>query len=252
MIKTQKINDIEVICDWKDINKKPLFENQIEITGPNLYFPNFIISSMKGSGKTVLAINLIRKLATNKTKIVIFSHTFNEGDDKDAFSDLQEKYPGMIETYNRLRTKDGDILLRKIEEAKERYDIIKQKNYEHTFPNFIILFDDLHADDMKDPSMEYLYRTNRHIGCVTILIEHRLNNAASPVIKDNTDIVCVFSGLSKSQIDDLYEMVNMPNISKKEFLQIYNKATEGSRNFLFINKTAKELRKNLNEKIIIE
>ena len=252
MIKLERINDLEVVCDWKDKDVKPLFDDQIKITGPNLYFPNFIISSQKGSGKTVLAVNLIRKIATNKTKIVIFSPTFSHGDDKNAFADLEEKYPGMIEIFPRLKTKEGDILARKIEDAKDRYEIIKEKKYDHTFPNYIFLFDDLNSDDMKDPSIDYLYRTNRHIGAVTILIEHRLNHSASTVVRDNTDILCVFSGLSTSQLDDVYEMANIPNISKKEFIRIYNKATEGSRNFLFVNRTTKELRKNLNEKIIAE
>jgi hypothetical protein len=71
-------------------------------------------------------------------------------------------------------------------------------------------------------------------------------------VRDNCDIICVFTGLSTNQIDELFQMVNIPNLNKKEFINIYHKATEGSRNFLFINKTSKELRKNLNEKIIVE
>ena len=252
MIKLEKINDLEVICDWKG-KMAPVFPGQEKITGPHLYFPNFIITSQKGSGKTVLAVSLIRELAANKTKIVIFSPTFNNGDDKNALTDLQERFPGMIEVFPRIKTSEGSILERKIEDAKERYEIIKQKNYEHTFPNYIFLFDDLNADDMKDQTMDYLYRTNRHIGAITILIEHRLNSSASTVVRDNTDIVCVFSGLSNSQTEDIYNLVNIPNISKKDFVKVYHKAVEGpGKNFLFINKTNRELRKNLNEKITIE
>jgi hypothetical protein len=252
MIKFKKINEINVVKDWGETKLKPLFKNQADITGENLYFPNIIITSQKGAGKTVLAVNLIRLFATNKTKIIIFSTTFTTGDDKSAFDDLKEKYPGMIEVYPKIKTKEGDVLSRKIEDAKERYDIIKQKDYDHTFPNMIFLYDDLNSDDMKDESLDYIFRTNRHIGCINILIEHRINTAATTTMRDNTDIICLFSGLSTDQLGYIFEMVNIPNLTKKDFLRIYNKATEGKRNFLFVNKTNREMRKNLSDIIYIE
>ena len=253
MIKIKKINDIEIKKEWGNGTLKPLFKNQSDITGDNLYFPNIIITSQKGSGKTVLAVNLIRQFATNKTKIIIFSTTFSSGDDKDAFDDLKEKYPNMVEVYPKLKSKDGDILLQKIDDAKERIEIIKNKKYNNTFPNMIFLYDDLSSEDMKDETLDYMFRTNRHIGCINILIEHRINTSATTTMRDNTDILCIFKGLSQDQLKYIFDMVNLPNLTYKDFLKIYNKCIEGStRNFLFINKTNNEMRKNLNEVINIE
>lgn len=253
MIKFKKINDIDVIKDWGNVELKPLFKNQAEITGDNLYFPNIVITSQKGSGKTVLAVNLIKRFATTKTKIIIFSTTFTSGDDKEAFDDLKVKFPGMIEIYSKLKTNEGDILYKKIDEAKERYEEIKKKEYKYTFPNVIFLFDDLSQDDMKDDTLDYIFKTNRHIGVINILIEHRLNGSATTTMRDNTDIICVFKGLSSDQLKNIFDMVNLPLITFKEFIKIYNKIIEGSnRNFMFINKTNNQIRKNLNEIIYIE
>lgn len=251
MIKLVKINDLEVKKSWGQGAMKPLFENQIRITGENLYFPNILIPSSKGAGKTTLAFNIINQLLTNKSKLVCFSTTFSSGDDSDAFDELKEKYPGMIEVYPRLKTKEGDVLLTKIDEAKERYDLIKKKDYQHTFPNYIFLFDDLSSDDIRSESLEYLFRTNRHIGACTILIEHRFNQCP-PIVRDNVDIICIFKGMSLGQLDDIFSMINIPNLTKKDFVRIYNKAVEGKNNFLFINKTNNQMRKNLSELIILE
>jgi hypothetical protein len=256
MIKKTLLNDIEIVKDWGELKPKPVLPNQKKIAGEIAYF-NMLVAASKGSGKTVSVINAIKKILTNKTILVVFSSTFNKGEDKDAFNDFEErvngdksKLAGRLEVYESIYGKNGDILLQLIEDARDRYEIIKDKDYPNSFPNYIFMFDDLPEDNFKSETLDLLFKTNRHIGACCFMITHRWNQI-TPLIRDNIDIIILFAGQTIDNLDCIFRWINLV-MTKKEFMKKYNYATKDKHNFLYINLKDRQLRKNFNIGLDIE
>lgn len=251
MIAYEKVNNLTVDKTW-GTPPKPLFQNQIMISGPTIAYPNIVVSAAKGSGKTVLAVNLCKYLASSLTKIIIFSSTFSDGDDSSAFDDLKRNYPNMIEIYPNMSHNNINLLKVNYQKAKLRMVQIKKSDIiENTFPNYIFMYDDINEDDDLS-AIKNVFKKNRHAGLVNILIQHDYKNLTDTMTRGNTDIICIFRGLPAREIKAVWEWSSQP-ISLKEFQTIYHDITSSNgRNFMMINKTTGEIRKNLNEIVIRE
>lgn len=122
-------------------------------------------------------------------------------------------------------------------------------------PESIFVFDDL-SSVMRHKSISQLMTKNRHYKLKTFLACHSVNNLDKMALSC-IDVFHVFANVSNEKIEELREKVNITfkNDSKKKdskLQQIYDMATAGRYNFLYIDRINDCYRKNFNEKILIE
>jgi len=250
MIKTKPLPIDKVSPFWyKKGKSKPLREEHAKIT--NNVHPNIVCIAKKFSGKSTACIYLILKHFFNKyTHLNIFSGSL-EKDEKnsESFDSLMRKYPRNVSMDPHFYDKEGnDILGERIGDADEYFELENDLPYD--FPRTIFYFDDLKEEELRSPEMDQLFKTNRHHGIMNLLSAHNMKHI-SPTCRENTNILLLFKGMSLPALDDIYDWVN-PSVNKKMFIRIYKKATDGERNFLMVDLDSKEMRKNLNELIIVE
>jgi len=144
MIKTDKINEVQVIPFWGEgKTRKPPFDEHSEITKET--YPNIILTGRKKSGKTTTAVFLIFKFITNKTKLVIFSPDFlNDKDNVNAIEKLNEtfgdeSYINQPKIYKRF---DEEIFEKELEEAQKRFLELQNSSKQHknSFPTTIFFY----------------------------------------------------------------------------------------------------------------
>lgn len=122
-------------------------------------------------------------------------------------------------------------------------------------PESIFVFDDL-SSVLRHKSISQLMTKNRHYKLKTFLACHSVNNLDKMALSC-IDVFHVFANVSNEKIEELREKVNITfkNDSKKKdskLQQIYDMATAGRYNFLYIDRINDCYRRNFNERILIE
>lgn len=251
MIKLHQLDIDKVTPYWnKSKVPKPVLVPHAEITDDA--FPNIVMCAKKKSGKTTAAIYLIMKhFMTSKTQLNIFSGDIaTDEDNKKAFEKFKEDHPEKISFFKNFVDKDGnDMLSTKISESDENFT--QENKHKFEYPRSIFYFDDLTAEELRDPTLDHLFKTNRHHGILNILCCHNMKHI-SPTCRGSTNILIVFRALSNDQLDDIYRWAS-PNMDKKTFIRVYKTATSKPKSFLFMNLDDKEdIRMNIDQKISVD
>lgn len=275
MIKSKLINNLKVEAVQHSNNTQ-----ELPILGKDMFenlYSNIFICARKKSGKSNLIYNIIKKCANKRTKILIFSPTFH----KDAIynekltelmdnkridyeichdiinengENLLEEFIGCEESKNSMSSDEEEGEARPLhpivfehpqEEKKKRKPKIKILS-----PETIIIIDDC-SHSLKDAVVSKLLKINRHLKTKVIISSQNLTDMYLQSIRQ-LDYLIVFKGL-KTNIQKLKQIYDNTDLTPSfdEFKNIYEHATEGNYNFLYIDVSNSAFRKNFNESIEI-
>jgi len=136
--------------------------------------------------------------------------------------------------------------------CKESKEIKKEKKKmeEHQKKlNFIIVLDDL-SKDLRHDTIETLLKKSRHYHARVILSSQTLKDL-KPSAHSQIYALCLFKGLPEADIEYLFDRYAMW-LGIDRFKEIYQKVIDEKKyNFLTVLPFENELRKNLNEKIVL-
>ena len=211
-------------------NKDELFQPQCCESGvlPKLPFSCQAIGR-SGSGKTMAIFNMLS----------------NENMLKDAFDYVYiwagvKVDPEMVEVLdlpdeqvkNKWEESDVEKLIDKLEKSVEKNGI---KNT----PSVLFIFDDIlgRPKFLKSKTMTKLFTLNRHLN-LSVIIMSQYFKKLSPVIRTNASYTLFFPA-SSAEVDKLAEEMCPANMTKNEFKEIVEYATNEEYQFLGINSKAK-------------
>jgi len=256
---------------------------------PNRKYFNLALLSHTGSGKTTVIYNLVKKFRDKHTVFLIFSSTYQldptyeelikwiekkgnqvfvhdhflQGDGADKVNLLEEfmeEYKNMLEReedqeeeeeptlnmnstiYKYLASKSPKIKDKEKEKEKER----KKKALSKL--NFIIVIDDLSKDLRKGNTIETLLKKSRHYHTRVFISSQTLSDIA-PSSHAQLYALCLFSGMGEKDIEYIYSRYDVP-VPKEQFIDMYKKVVKTKYNFLTILPTEREIRLNLNTKLL--
>jgi hypothetical protein len=267
MIKLKKINEVTIkplkiprinLCDIKG---KDYFEN---------LYPNVLLLARKNSGKTTVLFHILKNCTNRKTKVFIFCSTVykdasydeilkmlaKKNVDVEVFTEIQEgKVDHLTEIVNKLKDKPDKESEEEAKPKKLNYLMfggndkeIKEYIPKKLCPNYIFLFDDI-SDDLRNPSVAYLMKKNRHLGAMC-LISSQSYKDITPSAWRQTDIALLYKHLETKTIEDIKEKLSLPTPISL-FEKVYEEAVSGDHSFLYIDKNKVEYRKNFCEKFEI-
>lgn len=249
----QKINNIKIqVLKNKQKDKKFMHKDIF-----NELYPCIYISSKKNSGKSNLIYNiLIHMLLPKKTKIYLFSKTFENDQTTIEMIKKIEKY-NEIEFYDDLQYENQqgeyykNILDKLIDDIKldikENKDKIKKLNY--VYPKYIFIFDDF-SELLKDKSLEGIIKRHRHY-LTSFIISSQSYTDLTPNVRNQVNFLILFKEISNNRLKMIYDE-KIKNLEYDKFIELYLNATEEKYNFLLINcDDNKDIRKNFDMKYIL-
>lgn len=276
MIKSKLINDLKVEAIRHSNNTQ-----ELPILGKDMFenlYSNIFICARKKSGKSNLIYNIIKKCSNKRTKILIFSPTYH----KDAIyneklTELMDKKRIDYEICHDIINENGENLLEEFIDCEENKnsmssdeeelegDEVRPLNpivFDHPqeekkkrkpkikilSPETIIIIDDC-SHSLKDAVVSKLLKINRHLKTKVIISSQNLTDMYLQSIRQ-LDYLIVFKGL-KTNIQKLKQIYDNTDLTPSfdEFKKIYEFATEGNYNFLYIDVVNSAFRKNFNESI---
>jgi Poxvirus A32 protein len=189
-----------------------------------------VIVGRKGSGKTVLAVNLLRDPRAFKKKyhdIIIISPTFRA-----QFETVWKALdPEGIQVYDNLSTR----LLEKIHFEQN----------EDPKPRLLVL-DDI-ADGLKtevdQPVLNMLILNSRHLG-LSILVLSQKVTMLSTTLRSQVDCWICYAACSYIELEALHR--EMSSLPRKEFFEAFHQATQAPYAFLCVSMVKGKLKMHPN------
>lgn len=275
--KTKKINDVTV----KKVNL-PISDPD-EIKGyeliPELY-SNIYICAKKKSGKTTVLFNILKNCIDKNTTVIFFVSTINRDSTYQKIIEWLDKknisHQDFMSLYG--KTKKEDILenilneklaavnedkTKKIKDTNENNEFFKVINIndddeisvkvrkpKKKTPEIVFVIDDLSSEIRNSNSLRRLLKMNRHLKSKCIVSSQFVSDLY-PDSRMQINNWLLFPGHSIKKLEEIYDSSD-PSISFNDFLDIYKYATHDKYNFLMIDTSNGEYRKNFNELIIVD
>ena len=230
----------------KDVSIKPLFKDDddyLEPPHPNLLRMPFSLLEFapKGSGKTVLLMNILVWYNKYFDNIFVFSPTIY----------LDNKWILLINKLNipkqnlftKYEEKNVSMLMNKIKMANKG-----KKNKEKL--RTLIIFDDIISQlpkGKKISSMNKLAMNHRHYNISHIIISQSFKKV-DPVIRSNTTGIILFNTDNSAERFKIIEELS-GNYSKKEFEKLYLECVKEKYGFCFLNYDTRKIFRNFEEEI---
>jgi hypothetical protein len=271
-METTKINNIKV---------KKVITNAIEddkIGGYEMFkepYCNIFLVSRKKSGKTNLIYNILKKCASKRTHVWVFSPTVQKDDTWKATIEMLKKKGCPVDKFVHFIDENDnsniiDAIINELiaeaesdesedeksnpkcktgckfenEEKKEKKEYKPKKIY----PNHIFCVDDLGAD-LRNKCIQQLLLKNRHFLSKTVISAHSTQNI-TPMSRANIDICIIFKGMAVQKLEQLHHDLNI-SVDLDRFLQIYEEATREPYSFLYINVATDEMRVCFDRAIVL-
>ncbi len=258
MIQTTRINNIEITVPRQgNGNNQRTLPPEMELI-TNTENTNMIFCGTKESGKTRCCLTILRDhLMTFNTKLIIFSPSLaTDKNNRDILKEIIDEFgEDNIVIYKKFIQEDkSDAFLTELAEAEDTYREFNDPDYKYS--TTIFYFDDLNASDIKSEDLALFAGNIRHFGATCLYSKQDWINFSTGVRK-NCDIVCLWKDIDEDRLKLIYKEIQ-PGVSLKHFIKAYNYAVKDSmknpdkRDFLYVNKRTKELRKNFNESINIK
>jgi len=114
---------------------------------------------------------------------------------------------------------------------------------------WIIIFDDL-SSDMRHKSVSTLLKKSRHYRAKVIISSQSLSDI-TPSAHSQLYALCLFRGISDDTLHSIYKRYEM-FLPFEEFAKIYHEITQEPYKFLTLLPVDQEIRKNLDQKIILK
>ena len=262
------------------------------VRGYNMYpepYSNICLIARKNSGKSTVIYRSLERCAKKGTNIWIFASTVNNDDTYKKMIKMLEKKGCIVEAYDHFIQNGVNILEQIIEllqrsgeeKQKEKVELVNGNEYKGPCffdgdpdpnkpkrqkkikekkedkiitPEHIFVLDDL-SSDMVHPSITKLLTKNRHFKSKMFISCHHVNNL-SPSGLRMIDNFLIFGNISKEKIEEVQDKIGLhfKNDTKKDGMlwNIYQKATDGLYNFLYIDKNNFKFRKNFNKQFMIQ
>ena len=252
MIHIQKINNEKV----KPIAIPRLEEKKIKghCVFPEVYSNIFLVARKK-SGKTFVIWKIIKSCAGPDTEIIIFASTIHKDPNWIHIVKYLKKKGNPVETYTSI--KDGNklenLLNRLIHEygeekeeeeeekpkskvrmlfGDEEEETEKKRKSRKIAPEYIIIFDDI-GNELRNPLIDQLLKTNRHFKSKVILSSQYVNDL-SPQSRKQIDYWLLFGGHKMEKLKIIYDDADL-NIPFEEFIHLCEHAKAEKYNFLYID-----------------
>jgi len=113
---------------------------------------------------------------------------------------------------------------------------------------WIIIFDDL-SSDMRHKSVSTLLKKSRHYKAKVIISSQSLTDI-TPSAHNQLYALCLFKGISDDSLQYIYKRYEM-FLPFDEFVKVYHEITQEPYKFLTLLPVEQEIRKNLDQKIIL-
>jgi GTPase SAR1 family protein len=232
---------------------------------PNI--PNLAFIGPKGSGKTSLTFETIKRSVDRNTVVVFFVSTLhNDASYEFILEWLQEREIATVKytsIFGPNKTNRLERWIKKIEggndddktsdesDLSDSKEEVKRKGRKQKYVPlpYIFIFDDI-GEELNNKYVSALIKKNRHLGVLPIFSSQNLKDVAPQARRNNIDYYCLFPRLSESILDTVWEETALAQ-KFKDFLAMYKDATEGNgHGFLYMSTRGNDFRKNLNEKYI--
>jgi len=272
MYELEKINDVLV----KPISV-PSYKPE-EIKGYDiipLLYANIFVCGKKGSGKTNVIFEIMKRCIDRKTLVVIFCATHNSDDNWLKIKEWLDKREQPHVFYDSIVDEDALLLLEKNiqlknaarEERKKEgnknasvhplYELLNPtpvkpntKNKQKTAEYFVV-FDDISADLRNGKSVVTFMKQHRHYKSKVIVSSQYPNDLDRPG-REQVDIWCLFKGFGEDKMKIIFPQLALFNISFDNFFKMYQEVTAKSHNFLYIDRNKSEYRQNFDQRIILK
>lgn len=228
-------------------------------------YPNVFLLAKKNSGKTTTLNTLVKQVLTKNTQVLIFSSTVHKDANmihlvkyleskgiptvsytslyEDGINKLKEFYEDLEKKTESSDEEDEEEITRYIlceDEEKPPKAKIKE-------PVYIVIFDDLSAE-LKDRSISYFIKRNRHFKCLSIYSSQYYFDLAKDA-RNQIDYLLLFPSLPEEKIEDVIKETDIITPAKDVY-KMYKLATLKKFNFLFVDIRNDKFRKNFDEEFI--
>ena len=228
-----------------DSDKNDIPQRQCAKDGVMPKFPfSMMLSGSSGSGKTVLAMNILTKKELYGKffhYIIVFSPT--AGDYDDTYKILKLPAENFISKF------DGEMLDKIIEARKKQ---IKEHGISWVAKNsrMLIIMDDCIADRqfLESPDALKMFALLRHY-LVSVIVMIQSYKKLPKALRLNCNAVMVFPAL-RAEIEVIKDECCPAEYTKKEFEGVLQHCMSDKHSFFYINRHAeagKRVRKNLDE-----
>ena len=276
MIKVKRLNDFKVQkLKLPNVNKEKWIGRKL-FKEP---FCNINIVARKMSGKTNLIYNILKKCSNKHTEIHIFCSTClkdrswieiikyleNRGNVVHKHTSIFEDGDNLIERFmleNNIDEEEDeeDEIVHVIEEKKyvpsyvdfEEEEVVvkkpKKKKKGRLAPEHIIIFDDL-SGEMRNKSIDSLYKANRHYKLMTISSSQssfQLTNSS----RKQQDYWIIMKGMNLEKLKEVHKDADV-GVKFDNFLEIYKYATMRPYSFLYIDTRDDSFRSNFDNQLIM-
>lgn len=109
----------------------------------------------------------------------------------------------------------------------------KKRKSSKIAPDYIIVFDDL-GNELRNPLVNQLLKTNRHYKAKVILSSQYVNNL-SPESRNQIDYWILFGGHKEDKLEVIYNDSDI-YIPFNLFMKLYGHATDKKYGFLYVDK----------------
>lgn len=276
-IKTEKLNEI-IVKPIKLTKIDPKTIKGFDIVGDNLY-PNIFSIAMKGSGKTTVLFNSMKKMIDKRTKVYFFVSTFyndpsfevirdwleNKEIEYEAYTEigkefdtfvskvmeeakaeqLQKKLADVEKEPENLWAIPDDALIKDVLDTEDEYKVRVNKPKKVT-PKYMVVFDDM-SSDLRMKKVSVLIKQNRHYKCCTWISSQNALDLKNDA-RNNINIYLLFPNIPKEKLIQFYESATL-HVPYEIFEYLYHYATEKPHNFLYVNRDSREFRHNFNTRI---
>lgn len=201
-----------------------------------------LMAAPRYSGKTNLLINLLinKEMYCHKfDEVFIWSKSY-DNDPKWSHVQFDEKYAEK-HIFDKYSEKDAQSLFEAIQERSKKSHV-----------QTLFIFDDMMGDEIMKPQkiqmLDRIAATGRHFDISAVIIFQKFKKF-SGIVRDNATNVIVFEQKNSTAIEQISEEYK-GDLSKDEFLRIYQIATGEPFSFLHINLQVPQnirFRKNWNQ-----
>ncbi len=132
--------------------------------------------------------------------------------------------------------KDRDMDIKKIQEEKKQAE-----NGGYIVPEYIFVFDDL-SNELKDPVVSHLLKTNRHYKS-KIIISSQYVQDVMPSSRKQIDYWLLFGGHSPDKLEVIHRDADT-RLTFEQFVRVYRDVTKENYQFLLLNTADDEYQKN--------
>ena len=270
-IKFKKINNktVKPVQTTNDLDKRPHRGKEL-MKEP---YPNIFLVAKKKSGKSSVVNMLVKERACKDTKVHIFCSTvFIDDTYIELMKWLDKKgieyYPATsikdvdgFDQVNDILEEDKDFIKPPTDDNEERNPELldlnekpkkerKKKPSKYKELRRIIIFDDF-GKAMRVPSVELLFKKNRHIRSMVLASSQSITDL-NPDTIGQVDYTFAFKNHNDDKVLELYEKLNL-GLDFNKFIRLYKTVTGdlGKFDFLYISRF-EEYRKNFNNEIIMD